>query len=82
MTFEQWQATRRFVLEMTSDEADLNEGAAGWVYSAGYVLRTRKGFRVPLWHDEHDFDTLKEAERFLWKEWVMPETAHDGRVLH
>lgn len=78
MTFEEFQATRRFVDRLGEDLA------AGWGAEAGYVYaddfwivagpddNIRTVYLVVTPTDETTFDTLEAAERHLY-EWAKDE---------
>lgn len=75
MTFEQWQATREEV-------ADVSEfsgfEAPGYVYRLGFIVKQPdQPFWVPINNTEETFATLPEAEAHLWK-WYADGELNDA----
>lgn len=71
MTFEEWTKTGKRV-ESVAPECDINQ--PGYVYEGGFiVIDPAGGFFMPICQDEFRANTLPDAERILWDEWVKHE---------
>lgn len=81
MTFEQWQATRKFAEDLGSAvQMDLN-GASGFYYANGengeHIEARGFGFGVIIANTEEEFTTLEAAEQYLWDEFARDEIYTD-----
>ena len=76
MTFTEWQATRKWVDDLSAftglDHADY---PSGWIYRDGaeHIESVECGCRVVIEQSEREFKELEEAERYLWDEWARDE---------
>lgn len=73
MTFQEWQATRKWCDDL--NEAECYFFGVGYIYGSGDFIAVDLlgGFIVPITNTEARFDNLAEAEAYLWKEWSHDE---------
>ncbi len=73
MTFEEWQATRKWRDDLSAAiDCDM-DGASGFEYEAAHIVGREWGYAVCIGTSEREFAVLEEAERYLWDEWAKGE---------
>ena len=85
MTFEQWQATRKWHndLSKAGDNYDWPTEVAGFTYEPGGVIEAPAGGAAPdiytvcIFNEERQFASLENAERWLWDDYVTSECAEE-----
>ena len=77
MTFQEWQASRKWTDALASITGmDHETFPSGFVYSDGAHIESREwGFGVVIGNTEEEFKTIEEAEDYLWTEWAEGENA-------
>ena len=77
MTMQEWQATRKFVDDLSATTGmDHETYPAGFIYRDGaeHIEAREWGFGVVIGNTEREFKALEEAEAYLWAEWADGES--------
>lgn len=81
LTFEQWQATRRWCDDLSKTDADWPVEVSGFAYDPAGAIEAHGGgaaveqYVVTVYNSQWVLDTLEDAERKLWEEFVRDEIA-------
>lgn len=81
LTFEQWQATRKWCNDLGETDREWIGNMPGFIYEPLGVIEAPAGgampntYNVVIANTERDFDSLEAAERYLWEEFVRDEIA-------